>query len=343
MAKHSGQYEKKDNDSAHWPELDPDWPAVLDAYGVAEQAHLWPAKKLIDYGNAVLDSLRPGMVYVGGTDNGRWIPELLNETSGGEAHIIVTQNGFADGRYLDYMSELYGDRMNALTKEDSERAFQNYITDAQRRFQHDQEFPDQPKQLRPGEDVQMVDGKVQVSGRVAVMAINEKLLQALMEKNPDLSFAIQESFPFRGTYADAAPLGPLMELRADGQNTFTAERAAQSLDYWRTTAQQLLADPNVSGSTEILNSYSHDTVSAANLLAAHKFDAEAEQAYRLANQLAPQNPEAVVGLSEILTRTGRAAEAQQILSEFERKFPNLRAELEKTRGSFVATAEPPKL
>jgi hypothetical protein len=74
LAPHSGQYEYSTN---HWEELAPFWPAVLDAYGVAEQAHLWPAQKLLDYGNAILDSLQPGMVYVGGTDNGRWVPELL--------------------------------------------------------------------------------------------------------------------------------------------------------------------------------------------------------------------------------------------------------------------------
>src|SRR5258708_24351415 len=90
----------------HSPELDPYWSAVLDAYGVAEQAHLWPAKQLLDYGNAILDSLRPGMVYVGGTDNGRWIPELLNDTSSGEQHIIITQNALADGSYAEYIATL---------------------------------------------------------------------------------------------------------------------------------------------------------------------------------------------------------------------------------------------
>src|SRR5207249_559684 len=145
--------------------------------------HDWPAQKLLDYGNAVLGSLRPGMVYVGGTDPGRWIPELLNETSGGEPHIIVTQNAFADSRYLDFMNTLYGDRFAALTQDDSKRAFDEYLADAQKRLQHDQQFPDEPKQLRPGEDVRITDGKVQVSGQVAVMAINEKMLQALMQKN----------------------------------------------------------------------------------------------------------------------------------------------------------------
>src|SRR5258705_6257987 len=60
FARHSGQYEG----STHSPELDEIWPAMLDAYGVAEQAHLWPAQKLLDYGNSILDSLRPGMSYV---------------------------------------------------------------------------------------------------------------------------------------------------------------------------------------------------------------------------------------------------------------------------------------
>src|SRR2546423_715678 len=258
LSTRSGQYEG----STHSPELDPFWAAVLDAYGVAEQAHIWPAQKLLDYGNAILDSLRPGMVYVGGTDNGRWVPELLNETSGLDPHIIVTQNAFADSRYIEYMQTLYGERFSPLTSEDSQRAFQEYVTDAQRRLEHDQQFPNEPKQVRPGEAIRILDVKVQVSGQVAVMTINEKLLQTLMQKNPDLAFAMQESFPMRGTYADALPLGPLMELRAlDGQNGFTPERAAQSLDYWRSTAQQLLSDPEANGSPAALKSYSHDAVS----------------------------------------------------------------------------------
>src|SRR5439155_5980414 len=134
--------------------------------------------------DAVLGSLRPGMLYVGGTDPGCFIPTFLNETAEGEHHIVLTQNALADGTYLDYLNFLYGDRLATLTQDDSQRAFQDYLADAQKRLQHDQEFPDEPKQIRRGEDVRLVDGKVQVSGQIAVMAINEKLLQTLMDKNP---------------------------------------------------------------------------------------------------------------------------------------------------------------
>jgi hypothetical protein len=327
LATHSGQYEYSTN---HWEELNPFWPAVLDAYGVAEQAHLWPAQKLLDYGNAILDSLRPGMVYAGGTDDGRWIPELLNETREGEQHIIVTQNALADGRYTDFVNTLYGDRMTTLTSEDSQRIFQDYIADAQKRLEHDQQFPDEPKQLQPGEDVRVVDGKVQVSGQVAVMAINEKLLQTLMEKNPELSFAIQESFPFKGTYPDALPLGPLMELGArNEQNSFTSERAGEALDYWRNATQQILSDPEARGSDAALKSYSHDAVAAANLLAAHNYSPEAEEAYRLAAQLWPSNPESASGLADLLAASGRMEQAQQLLNDFSQEYPDERKTLER--------------
>lgn len=127
------------------PKLDPVWCAVLDAYGVAEQVHEWPAQALLDYGNAILDSLRPGMVYVGGTDYGRWIPTLLNETSGQEPHIVLTQNALADGRYVEYLDTLYGDRFASLTQEDSQAAFREYLADARSRLEHDEQFPDEPK------------------------------------------------------------------------------------------------------------------------------------------------------------------------------------------------------
>ena len=227
--------------------------------------------------------------------------------------------------------------------EDTQRAFGEYIADAQQRLQHDERFPEEPKQIRPGENVRRAEGRVQVSGQTAVMAINEKLLHALMEKNPDLSFAVQESFPLRSTYADALPLGPLMELgaRAD-QNPFTTERAQESIEYWRNTANQILSDPEALGSPTALKSYSHDTVAAANLLAAHDFRSQAEEAYRIAATVWPGNPEAVNGLADVLDRTGRGNEAQLLLEEFTRKFPDEQQALGQLRaGSRAVVAAKP--
>jgi len=334
LASHAHQYEGTKDDR---PDLEPYWASVLDAYGVAEQAHEWPAQKLLDYGNAILDSLRPGMVYVGGTDFGRWVPELVNESSG-DPHMIITQNALADSSYLDFVSELYGEQFNGLSKEDSQRAFEAYSADAQKRLQHDLDFPDEPKQVLPGENIKMVDGKVQFSGQAAVMAINEKLLQMIMEKNPELSFATEESFPLRGTYADALPFGPLMELNAQGgENSFTSDRAAQSVDYWRSATQALLADSEVTGSSYALRAYAHDVSAAANLLAAHNFTAEAEEVYQLASQILPGDPEPVKGLARVLVQAGHTDQARAVLDAFAGKYPDQAAAIQQASSTILWT------
>lgn len=297
------------------------WGPILETYGVAESTHLWPAQKLLDYGNAILDSLRPGMIYVGGTDPGRFIPTLLNETSEGEHHIVLTQNAMADNTYLKYVDFLYGNRFGTLTENDSQSAFQQYIADAQKRLAHDQQFPDEPKQIRPGEDVRSSEGRITVSGQVAVMAINEFLLQDFMNKNPDASFALEESFPLRSFYSNSVPLGPIMELGA--QDAFTSERANQALNYWQNEAQQIFSDADTPEGSDARKAYAKLISSQANVMADHHFTSEAEQAYRLATQLEPSNPEAAYGLAKLLAANGRADEAKQIIDSFNQRNPTL--------------------
>ncbi len=290
------------------------WPSVTEMHGVAEAAHTWPAQRLLDYGNAILDSLRPGTVYLGGTDAGRYIPTLLNETSEGERHVVLTQNAFADGTYLEYTRALYGDRLATLTAEDSQRGFQEYMADAQKRMKHDQEFPNEPKQLRPGENVRVDNNRMQISGQVAVMAINDRLVQILMEKNPGVPFAIEQGFPLNSTYAGATPLGPIMELGSPNQpSAITAERATQAVDYWRNAAQQLNADTTANDSLAIRNAYAKMASEQGALLLARDHAPAAEQAFRIATEISPGQADAVSGYVKYLGERGRFDEAIQVL------------------------------
>lgn len=298
------------------PGVQPLWPAIVDAYGAAMEVHLWPPQQLLDYGNAVMDSLSPGMVYVGGTDNGRWIPELMNESSGETPHIIVTQNGLADDGYLDYVNLQYGNQLATLTGEEAAQATQDYLAGYQQRLAHDQQFPDEPPQVLPGESAGIStgsDGQLRCFGpnsQIAVMTINESLLQTLMNQNPAATFALQQSYPFTSTYPDAVPLGPIMELGApDGPAALTPDLATQSASYWDTTAEQLLADADAADSPSALNAYAKDAASAAALLAAHDYDAEAEQVYRSALQMAPASPDAVMGYTSLLLAQNQVQQA----------------------------------
>jgi hypothetical protein len=294
------------------PGLDKLWPAILETYGVAEQTQKWPAQQLLNYGNSILDSLRPGMIYVGGNDAGRFIPTLLSETSDGEPHIVLTQNGLADGSYLEYLRYRFGDKLNTLSSEDSQKSFQTYIADAQKRLQHDQEFPNEPKQVLPGEDIRMTDGRVQVGGQIAVMAINEELLRTLLQKNPNASFALEESFPLKSLYAGATTLGPITELRAtDGASALTPERAEQSLDYWRTTTQSVLAETETASPSR--EAYTKMILGQAGLFEQRQLNLQAEQAFQLATTLSPGNPEAVLHYVKMLTEQQRLTDARQVV------------------------------
>jgi hypothetical protein len=285
--------------------LVPYWRAIVETAGAAEQVHAWPAQRLLDYGNAVLDSLRPGMVYLGGTDPGCFIPTFLNDTSEGERHIVMTQNALADSSYLQYLSFIYGDQFANLTHENQEAALAAYLADYQARLAHDQQFPDEPKQILPGESVSGGGAY----GQVSVMAVNDRLVEMLLQKNPNLSFALEESFPMKSTYPDANTVGPLMELHAPGgQETLTAESAAQSLTYWQNIAQQVLSDPE-SSNADWPKAYAKMAESQGNLFAAHGLNEQAEEAYRLALQLNPSVPDAVFGYISLLQTENRQQDA----------------------------------
>jgi hypothetical protein len=239
---------------------------------------------------------------------------MLNETSDGDRHIVLTQNAMADNTYLQYVSFLYGDQMSTLTQEESQRAFQEYLDDARKRLEHDQQFPDEPKQIRPGEDVRETNGRLDVSGQVAVMAVNERLLTMFMDKNPNLRFALEESYPLKSTYADALPLGPIMALRApDEQSSFTPDAAAQAADYWRNTAQELAFDPTLTAGSEPLREFAKMAAAQASLLADHNYSGQAEQAYQAAIQICPGSPEVVFQYVNLLVGQSRVAEALPVV------------------------------
>ena len=86
------------------------------------------------------------------------------------------------------------------------------MQDAQRRLQHDMQFPNEPKQIKPGEDVRVVDNRVSVSGQVAVMAINGLLTKIIFDKNPTNEFFVEESFPLDWMFPYLTPYGIIMKI-----------------------------------------------------------------------------------------------------------------------------------
>jgi len=89
--------------------------------------------------------------------------------------------------------------------EDSQRCFQDYLEDAQRRMQ--------TGQLMPGEDVRVdPSGRMQVSGQVAVMMINGFLCKVIFDHCPNNEFYVEESFPLQWMYPYETPFGIIMKI-----------------------------------------------------------------------------------------------------------------------------------
>ena len=68
------------------------------------------------------------------------------------------------------------DEIYIPSQQDSQECFQQYTDDVARR--------QAIGQLRPGEDVNVQNGRVQVSGQVAVMMINGLLCKVIFDHNP---------------------------------------------------------------------------------------------------------------------------------------------------------------
>lgn len=122
----------------------------------------------------------------------------------------------------------------SATNEDSQRCFSEYLADAQRRLAN--------KQLKPGEDVKVIDNKVQVSGQVAVMAINGLLTKVIFDKNPDHEFYVEESFPLDWMYPHLTPYGIIMKINRQQLPELTDEIVARDHKFWKDFSTRLIGD-----------------------------------------------------------------------------------------------------
>ncbi len=125
--------------------------------------------------------------------------------------------------------------------DDSQKAFQEYILDAQKRLYHDSQFPNEPKQIRPGELVSFApDGRVQVAGQVAVMAINGLLTKVIFDENPDNEFFVEESFPLEWMYPYLTPFGIIMKINRQPVKEMTEEMLNRDHEFWSQYSERLL-------------------------------------------------------------------------------------------------------
>lgn len=217
--------------------------ATLEVQLALEQFLEGDPKFALACGRNIIQSIPRGSIYFGGTDPGRGlVTALCPSHEKADPFFTLTQNALANGQYLAYLREMYGARIHVPTEEDSQKAFQDYISDAQRRLEHDRDFPTEPKQIKPGEDVRMVEGRVQVSGQIAVMAINGRLARVIFDANPDVEFFVEESFPLEWMYPHLSPQGLIMKINREPPATLSWEQVDRDRAFWSRQQKALIGD-----------------------------------------------------------------------------------------------------
>jgi beta-lactamase regulating signal transducer with metallopeptidase domain len=238
------QYQHQNKEATDHPDMSLAvnyWSPVLEISMAYYDVLAGEPKYIQKAADGIINSIPKGSIYFGGTDPGRALPTAFCKSHvDGDPFFILTQNALADDSYLTYLIDTYGGKIYTPTKQDSEKAFKEYTSDAGKRLEHDTKFPNEPRQVRPGEDIRVVDGKVNVVGQVAVMAINGLLTKVIFDRNPQHEFYIEESFPLDWMYPHLEPHGLIMKLNREPVETLSEETIQKDHDYWRARVDEMI-------------------------------------------------------------------------------------------------------
>ena len=138
---------------------------------------------------------------------------------------------------------VYPDReIYIASPEDLSRSFQEYTEDSHRRIMHDQQFPNEPRQVKPGEDVKVIGGRVQISGQIAVMSINGLVTKVIFDHNPDNEFYVEESFPLDWMFPHLTPYGIIMKINRQPLPEITDEICRRDHEFWSKYSERLIGN-----------------------------------------------------------------------------------------------------
>ena len=211
------------------------WQTVNETFRAWENFAYMEEKYVLKFGDDIINSVPRGSIYFGGTDPGRFLITAMSKShTDADPIFTLTQNALADGLYLQYLRAMYGGKIYTPTDEDSQKCFNEYLEDARHRLGENK--------LKPGEDVKIVDNRVQVAGQVAVMSINGLLVKVIFDKNPDREFYVEESFPLDWMYPYLEPHGLIMKINRQPPAELSEAVVRSDHDYWTKYLKPMIGD-----------------------------------------------------------------------------------------------------
>lgn len=223
-----------------------EWETVREVWGAFDclASDVAMDKYSVALGQDIIHSIPAGSIYFGGNDPGRWVITALQTSHvNGDPFFTLSQNPLIDPGYLEYLRSMYGAKIYIPTANDSQQCFSTYMEDAQRRLFHDQNFPNEPKQITPGENVSSDSGgHLRVNSHISVMAINGLLSKIIFDHETSREFYVVESFPLDWMYPHLEPHGLIMKVNREPLAELPDEIIRQDHEFWTARVAPVIGD-----------------------------------------------------------------------------------------------------
>jgi hypothetical protein len=135
---------------------------------------------------------------------------------------------------------MYGQQLSLPTPNEVQQAIEEYQADALLRLKHDREFPREPKQVKQGENIQVVDGQVQMNNAVSVMEVHARLVKLILKRNPKPDFYWEESYPLDLLYPHLTPHGLIFKLHHDPLPAMASSTLDADNKFWTGQCQAMV-------------------------------------------------------------------------------------------------------
>jgi tetratricopeptide (TPR) repeat protein len=281
-------------------------------------------------------------ILYGGTDPGRFVPTYMIFCPRVHPDVyIITQNALAENTYLRYLRAQYSpsrkkegfnwieralgrdtvyprEDIYISTDEDSAAAIRSYVEELQRRAP------------LPGEQVQIVNGRVNIQGVQAVTALNGLISKQIFDRERyKRSFYVEESFVIGWMYPYLEPYGIIMKINKDPLPKITPDKVELNRRYWDNYIKKyLVSDPTFRRDDDAQRAFSKLRTAHAGLYAWRttqggqpELASEAEYAFKQAIELCPYNVEATFRFAEFLTRLERYDDAIKLVTNYKKYDP----------------------
>ncbi|MDA0322955.1 MAG: DUF2723 domain-containing protein [Verrucomicrobia bacterium] len=256
-------------------------------------------------------AMEPDAVFYGGTDPGRFVPTYMIYS----AHVrpdvfLITQNALSDHTYMSVMRDLYGEDLWIPSRQDTTRAFSEYIQAAARQ--------------KGGGRLSYSGERVSIRGAAEVMKVNAILAERIFERNRFRhTFYLEESFPLAWMDPYLVPHGLILKIHDTPLEALPGASVRDDLDFWDWYTRRLCRDRRFLRDIVARKSFSKLRTSIARVYASRKLEDSSDTAYREALMLYPANPEATMRyIQNILIPKQRLADTRRLLERFGEWDPN---------------------